>query len=135
MKQFISHSFILIVGLLMGGTYIWVSSYLDDPRENKTLITLEEVFKYSNTQIESEHFSCEGETGKTVGAVVGSIYDFNNQNTRNMVSFGCFENTCVLSISDCKPWQSQECGSRLLRFEINTKKEIDPTSFTCIDVP
>jgi hypothetical protein len=135
MKLFISHLLVLIVGLFMGGTYMWMSSYLDRSIENKTPITLEEVLKYSNTHIEDEHFSCEGEIGETVGAVIGSIYDFNNQNVRNMVSFGCYDSSCVLSISNCKPWQSQECGSRLLRFEINTNKEIDTASFACLDVP
>ncbi len=135
MKSFISYSLVLIVGLLIGGTIMWVSTYFDNPKKSKPPIVLEEVLKYSNTHIESKNFSCEGKIQKTVGAVIGSIYDFNNHNTRNMVSFGCFEKTCVLSISDCKPWQSQECGSRLLRFEINADNEIDPTSFTCIDVP
>ncbi|MCP4180187.1 MAG: hypothetical protein GY756_20680 [bacterium] len=136
MKRFIIYLLILFVGILIGSSYIWISTYSDTSgnySENK--IELEEVLKYSNTQIKDDNFSCEGETAKTVGAVVGSIYNMNNHNIRNMVSFGCYNNTCSLSISDCKPWQSQECGSRHLVFEINNEKEIDSTTFKCFDVP
>ncbi len=135
MKRFFIYLIILFVGILIGSSYVWISSYSDTSGNYENTIELEKVLKYSNTQIKDNNFSCEGETGRTVGAVIGSIYDINNHNIRNMVSLSCFNNTCVVSISNCKPWQSQECGSRHLTFEIDNEKEIDSTTFKCIDVP
>jgi hypothetical protein len=42
---------------------------------------------------------------------------------------------CWLLFSDCRPWQSIECGSRHLGFEVDQNVRIVPGSYSCVDVP
>lgn len=135
MKKYLSFTALLLLGILLGAAGSWVSSYLPDPEKSSKVITFEKLLTYSPVQIQDNNFSCEGGTGKNVGAVIGSIFDNNNQYKRNKISMGCFETICALSISDCKPWQPGECSSRFLRFELDAENEIIPSSFVCFDMP
>ncbi len=135
MKQQIVYIVFLWIGICIGGGGFWLSSHiaLRDVGNNK--IKFEKLLKYSKFKINKDRFHCEGNIDRDVSAVIGSIFDSNDLNVRNKVSFECSEKECTLMISNCKPWQSDSCGSRFLRFELNDQNEIDPSTFECIDVP
>ena len=124
----------LIIGFVGGGTLVWFLSYQPDAVSKKPVIGFDQILRYSNQAIDEGNMYCEGDNVKTVGSVVGSIFEANSQNIRNMVSYKCTDLMCLLSVTNCKPWQSSECGSRILRFDIMAQ-EIDKNSFACLDVP
>lgn len=131
-------------GMLVGGLAVWAGTFansnsqaVESPQQVQTQIS--HLVRYANTPIKAENFSCnvgpEVTRKPTVGSVLASIVSSNLTTIRNRQSFGCFDNTCSLSISDCKPWQSSECSQRFLKYELDDQNKIRPTSFSCIDVP
>ena len=130
----------LILGVATGEIYSRAYSYFPAQNQSSHGVSLEESFKFSKTSIEIKSDACGGGK-KTVTTVLGNIFESNTnnarnaRNARNAVSLHCFDNQCGLIVSDCKPWQSQECGSRTLRFNTNNRHKIIPTSFVCTDMP
>ena len=122
-----------LLGCITGSSLIWVHSYSDNEREHFDF-SLAQVLKSSHVKITSSNFSCEN-VGSDVGSVLASIVESNLGNRRNHMAFNCVESACSIRISNCKPWQSSECGSRYLKFNIAQAGKIDPSSFACIDVP
>lgn len=131
-------------GMLVGGLAVWAGTFANSnsqaveyPKQVQAKIS--HLVRYANTPIKPENFHCEGipqETNKpTVGNVLASLVTSNLTTIRNRQSFECFDNTCSLSISDCKPWQSGECSQRFLKYELDAQNRIRATSFSCIDVP
>ena len=135
MKRLATYILLLATGIAIGATVSWVNSWYPDRSYVRDKITLGDVLKYSNVLISDDNFSCEGDVKHDVGSVTGSIIELNNLHKRNMLSFGCYQNICTLSVSSCMPWQDQECGNRILKFDINAANEIDTASFTCLDIP
>jgi hypothetical protein len=135
MKVSLAGIVFLITGICSGWFLCWVASYLPSETEKALSVNLERVFKFAETQIKDENYSCEGNENRTVGAVLGSIFQSNMNMPRNSVTLNCYENACGLIYNYCKPWQTQECGSRILRFDLTKNMEIIPESFTCIDAP
>ena len=133
MKLIVSITLIAF-GALLGWWGSWAYSYFPS-KEEELYVNLEEIFQFSETEITDGNYSCEGEGNKTVGAVLGSIFQRNMESLRNSISLLCHENKCGLIYDYCKPWQSQECGSRILRFDLSENKVIIPGSFICIDAP
>ena len=132
------------VGVLIGGLAVWAGTYSN----SNDLITasaqpiseqLALLQCYSHMPIQAEYFNCSDIhlTGlkPTVGDVLASIMSSNLTSVRNRQSFECIDNVCSLSVTDCKPWQSSECSTRFLKYEIDQNQQIKPDSFNCIDVP
>lgn len=134
LKKFESAA-LLLIGAVMGAGIVWRYDHMSNPIRDTLPISLEQVFRHANTDIMVERFSCEGDTAANVGAVIASIYERNALNRLNQTSYLCSGNECMLSVSNCKPWQSSECSSRILKFGLLSQEEIDVSSFTCIDVP
>lgn len=135
MKLIVSGVTLLAIGIFLGWYSSWVYSYYPSKEDNDLYIELEEIFKFSGLEIGGDNYSCEGNGNRTVGAVLGSIFQSNMNMPRNGVSMLCHENKCGLIYNYCKPWQSQECGSKILRFDLRENKKIIPESFVCLDVP
>ena len=118
---------------------MWVSLYLEVSEADAVVIgpeiKLADVLSYSRIAITDENNACEGIEKPNVGDVVGSIIEWNSLYKRNMTSYGCGDDYCVLDVTNCMPWQSTDCGQRILFFKINTQNQIDTTSFKCIDMP
>lgn len=135
MNNIPTHILLVLIGGLIGGSISWVLSYYPGFSYVQDKINIEEILKHSNTPITNNNFSCEGETKSNVGSVIGSIIELNNLNKRNMLSFGCYQNICTFMVTNCLPWQSQECGNRILKVNLDEKNKILPDSFSCIDIP
>lgn len=135
MKKFIFNSILVMLGMLIGSGVAWVYSYYPplDNLENK--VGIDDVLKFSGSLISRDNYSCEGKIKNTVGDVVASIIDLNSSYKRNMLSQDCYKDTCAISVTNCMPWQSQECGSRILKFNIDGNNEILENTFSCIDLP
>lgn len=127
--------FAISLGCLIGGGIIWVNSYSENVLITDQHELLEAIFSNSETIITDANYSCEGKPVRTVGAVVASLLELNTTRKRNVLSYGCYESVCTMSVSNCKPWQESECGSRFLKFNINKKGNIDATTFSCFDMP
>ncbi len=134
-KKTIRYSFILLLGLSLGLLLSSLYSYMPSQHQSKPAVKLEDIFKLSNTKIDTAHNSCVGDSNRSVATVLDSIFQSALNQKSNIISLDCFEHKCALSINDCKPWQSQECGSRILRFDLDHDKNILPHSFVCIDTP
>lgn len=135
MKKTLIYAALILLGVIIGGSISWFLSYYPSYDYNHDKITIEDILKHSNVTMTKNNFACEGELKQNVASVIGSILELNNLNKRNMLSFGCFQNICTIMVSNCMPWQSQECGSRILKVYINKKNEIQPDTFSCIDIP
>jgi len=135
MKKFLIYSLFAVAGTSLGSLITWINSHSNVESFEESTILLESVLAHSNTKITEDNYACEGKPVKTVGAVFASIIELNNLYKRNMLSYGCINRTCALSVSSCKPWQDQECGNRILKFDLNEKNEIETNTFTCIDMP
>jgi len=119
----------------MGGSISWLYSWYPVHSFTRDRVSIEDVLKYSSTPITEANFSCEGDTAHNVGAVIASMMELNNTYKRNMLSFGCYQNICTLMLSSCMPWQWEECGNRILKFEIDDSSQIQTSTFSCIDIP
>jgi hypothetical protein len=125
----------LVIGLLVGWYSSQVCSYFTSNDNNILDIDLEEIFKFSEVEIRGDNYSCEGDKLRTVGAVLGSMFQSSMNMPSSRISMICHENKCGLIFNYCRPWQTQECGSKILRFDLSENKAIIPKSFTCIDAP
>jgi hypothetical protein len=134
-KSSLMFSLGILIGGITGAVIMWVNSHSDNDVGMNQQAMLENIFQYSNTSLTDENNACEGDPRNTVGEVVASLLEFNKQTDVNKLSYGCYGATCTMSISDCKPWQSQECSSRFLKFNMNDRNEIDESSFSCFDMP
>ncbi|MGI5308581.1 hypothetical protein [Rheinheimera sp. WS51] len=123
----------LCIGL--GIAIEWIHSYHETQDKSDKSQMLEKVLTHANIQILEENYSCDGKPVQTVGAVIASIIEFNSSHSKNMVSYGCYNETCTISYTDCKPWQSSECSSRFLKFQLNETGNIKKNSFSCFDMP
>ena len=131
----LSKIFYLIVGVVLGVSVTYVSFYSDSYQRSDTNDLMVKILEHSNTSISDDNYSCEGVAVKTVGAVVASLLENNKINKVNNLKYGCLENTCRMSVSSCQPWQSNECSSRFLTFNINSNNEVEKNSFNCFDMP
>lgn len=125
----------LILGAVIGAGVVWVKSHNTSLELPDQQILLEGILDHSAIVIAEEYYACEGKPLKTVGAVVASLIESNKRHTRNVLSYGCYNSVCTMSVTDCKPWQSSECSSRFLRFDLNVNGNIDEKSFSCFDMP
>ena len=126
---------ILIVGIALGSLFTWINTYTEIQGLSDEQELLEKILAYSNTPISDENNSCEWLPVKTVGATVASLLELNKVNKRNMLTYGCFSDTCTMSITMCKPWQEHECTSRFLKLNIDENNQIKPSTFMCFDMP
>lgn len=144
MKPYLNVVIGVQVGVLTGGLAVWAGSYSDSSdliveRAEPVSEQLALLQCYSHMPIQTENFNCSDihliGLKPTVGDVLASMMSSNLTSVRNRQSFECIDNVCSLSISDCKPWQSSECSTRVLKYEIDQDQQIKPDSFHCIDVP
>lgn len=135
MQKKIVYLFIFCLGMAAGATLFWIHSYSTKTRVNHQAPTIGDILAHANTPISPAHNACEGKPVNTVGDVVASLLEQNTLDSHNRLNYGCYDNTCTVSVSDCKPWQQQECGSRFLTFQRDNQKNIDSQSFNCFDMP
>lgn len=135
MKKLIVFTFLIVLGALIGSTLVWVDFHSNKNQNLFSSKNIENILQFSNTNISKENYNCEGDYGRSVGAVFGSIVSFGSMHKVNMLSYGCVNSVCSFSVSNCKPWQNDSCGSRLLVYGIDSIGNIDESSFKCIDMP
>jgi len=135
MKRKIFFLFAVILGSLIGGGIVWVDSYSENDILTDQQKFLESILANSEIVISKENYSCEGNSVKKVGAVIASLLESNRSSKRNSLSYGCYQSVCTMSVSNCKPWQTNECGSRYLKFNIDEEGNINASTFSCFDIP
>lgn len=135
MRIIIIISLSLFLGAIIGGGAVWVKTHITERNVSDQHKFLESVLNHSAVKISEDHYSCYGEQSKTVGGVIASLLEFNNRQELNLLSYGCYNLVCTMSISDCKPWQERECSTRFLKFELNKEGKINVDTFTCFDMP
>lgn len=135
MKISIASIVSLIVGLLVGWHALSVCSQLSEPSYIPDEINYESIFEYSSTVISEDDFICEGYQQRTVGAVLSSIFKANTNRLLNGINASCSNGECAIGYSSCKSWQSDSCGSTILKFSVDTNGVINGGSFKCLQVP
>jgi hypothetical protein len=135
MRLSIIFLFAAAFGGLIGGGIVWINSHGDYEALTDQSEFIESILSNSEIIISKENNSCEGKPVKTVGAVVASLLESNRAHKRNTLTYGCYESVCTMSVSNCKPWQESECGSRFLKFNVNKQGVIDVSTFSCFDMP
>ena len=98
-------------------------------------IVYERLFELHSVEITEENFYCESFKDRKVGNVLSMILKANSNNHLNRVHESCSDNICVISYNGCKSWQSDGCGSTMLRFDLAPSGEIDTSSFQCLQIP
>ena len=131
-------------GMLLGGIAVWCGTFSNTSgfsveKSENIQRKISDLVRYANTPIAIDKFSCDSliQSGMrpTVGNVLASMMSSNLTTIRNRQQFDCFENTCSLSISDCKFWHGSECNQRFLQYQINEQKRVQPATFSCFDIP
>ena len=135
MKKYIFIVVSFLFGIVVGGGVFWISSHKSERTYSNKKIGYEQLLKHSDVKISKNNFHCENYVGRDVAAIFGSILEFNDNSIRNKLTLQCWGAECALMVSSCLPWQSQECGQRALKFELNKKNEIIPSTFKCFDIP
>ncbi|MCR9906961.1 hypothetical protein NB545_05695 [Vibrio campbellii] len=123
------------VGVTCGVLLTYAHFYENLQQKSDTHELMERVLEYSNVPISADNYACEGKPLRTVGSAVASLLEFNKSNRLNMLTYGCFSDSCTISVSSCQPWRDSECSSRFLKFNIANNSEINPDTFSCIDMP
>lgn len=131
--QILKYPFIFLAGSFLGALFIYLNLYISKEVPKESRIKLSEVIAHSNTVVNMD--SCEGDRLITVAEVLGNIIETNLHNKVNRTSLACSDEYCWVSVGNCNPWKSSECGSRILRFEVDSKNRILGSSFKCIDIP
>ncbi|MFT6103087.1 MAG: hypothetical protein ACJA2B_001537 [Candidatus Endobugula sp.] len=135
MKKLTLFTTILFLGVFIGwyAKFYQFYSYVDyDQEVDKQL----NIFSgYTSEYIRSENFSCENETEKNVGKLFMGMVSDSTAHKSNTLSADCDELICTITYNYCKPWQTSECGSRILFYEKAVNDKILSGSFKCIDVP
>ena len=126
---------LFIIGVLCGmyGYYVTIHSQVNHANDASELIS--KVLPYSEQKITEENYSCEGNGNRKVGGVLASIVGGGQAYKVNAIAAGCSEGVCSVVLNSCKPWQSSECGSRMLVFSQDSSGNIVPSSFKCLDIP
>ena len=126
---------ILTIGIALGIAIEKIQSYQKTQVIPDSSELLEKVLVHTNIQISEANYACEGKPVRTVGAVVASIIELNSQHSKNLLSYGCYKETCTISYTECRPWQSSECSSRFLKFLLSDDGKINTHTFSCFDMP
>lgn len=135
-----------IIGFLTGQCYMWWQYERQSPEKIQRAFPMQHIIAAQHVMISDEHFSCDGLQDHSVGSVLSSLLMSNNQEYKNRLTYDCQKNDdphtsnsepqiCTISYHYCRPWQSSECGSRILKFGMKKDGAISTTSFTCLDVP
>ena len=135
MKKLIIFTTTLFLGVFVGWytKFYQFYSYVDYDQE---LVQQLKIFSdYYSVDISSENFSCENESERNVGKVFAGMVGNSMAHKSNTLSAGCEELICTIIYNYCKPWQTSECGSRILYYEKTKNDKIISGSFKCIDVP
>ena len=99
---------------------------------NKHLVAL---MNNASTKISDENWSCENYVKNSIGQVISMMFAENIRSKWDQVKFGCINESCHFSLNYCKPWQSSECSTLILKYEVD--KEFMPITETaqCILMP
>lgn len=126
---------IFILGSICGafGYYLIVHSQINYNNDASELIS--KVLPFSDKEIKQENYRCEGSKSRKVGEVLSSIFGGSLAYKINPLSATCSKSECSIVFSSCKPWQTAECGSRILVFTQQPNGNVIPSSFKCLDVP
>ncbi len=135
LKRLLIYLVFFVVGVTFGVLLTYVHFYENLQHGSDTHELMERVLEYSNVPISADNYACEGTPLRTVGSVVASLLEFNKINKVNMLTYRCFSDSCTISVSSCQPWRDSECSSRFLKFNIENNNEINPDTFSCIDMP
>ena len=125
----------LVTGLFIGWNALSVWLQLSEPSYIPDEINYESIFEHSSTFIAEGNFMCEGYQLRTVGAVLSSIFKANSNRHLNNIYESCSNGGCEIVYNSCKSWQSDSCGSTILKFSIDINGVINAESFQCLQVP
>ncbi len=138
-KTLISCS-LLIMASGLGWTAHWFFVNVSlRPHDAITHNVLRQIFSDANTLISQSNNHCDAVL--TVSDALSLMVTAELRSKISQMSLNCApdvgENTnrCRLNYSDCRPWQSSECGSRFLTFDLDNDEKIVRGSYSCIDVP
>jgi len=121
--------FVFGIGTTLVSNHLVYVSYIPDDFKYRELLSL------SSVEISNETFRCEKSMSSSVGGVLGEIFHSNSNSYLNRINESCSGGICQISHTNCKPWQTDSCGSTILSFKVNNSGEIEPLSFECLQVP
>lgn len=133
-KQYLYFLLTFITGLAIGVSWTIISNHLVKASYIPEKYELKDLYLLANTKINTDNFSCEG-FGSSVGSTLNAIFGANRNDYLNRISEDCYENKCTITHSNCKPWQSDSCGSTSLVFTIDDGGNIEKHSFKCLQMP
>ena len=112
-----------------------VAPALAQPADAEALLT--QLFQLGQRSIEPSNWHCEGNTERTVAALLASVAATamarpNTGLTMTCEAAGSGERICSLFAQTCTA--QRECAQRILRFGTRNTR-IAATSIACIDVP
>ncbi|RKF17972.1 hypothetical protein DBZ36_12045 [Alginatibacterium sediminis] len=117
----------------VAGHYIYINVPDADGHAARHIVT--EIGRNLEQEISEDNYSCGLYEQQTVGSVLSDMLSSSIAHKLNPLSAGCFETTCSLSVSYCRPWQTQECNQTFLIYQRDQNDDAILGSFKCIDLP
>ena len=134
----------VLLGLLIGILTSWIffGQYYSIKKLNglSANFPMLELLNKSQQKIADSNWNCEKKgRERTVAAVLESLLKSNSQYAMNKLNTSCVASegtnlNCSIGLSNCMAWQSSDCGSRSLSFQVGQSGEILLDSFQCLDV-
>jgi len=93
------------------------------------------LMKSANLKISDENWNCDNYVENTISDVFSMIFAENLRSKWDQVKFGCINESCHFSLNYCKPWQTSECSSLILRYDIDKDSMPIRTTAQCILIP
>ncbi len=133
--RYVIYVILIASGSALGSLVTWYNSYSTKEITSDYVQDFERLLLKSDTIIIDENMSCENWFDNKISSVLSDLIYQNMFNNRNMTTFSCIDNVCYFSLSYCKPWQSQECSTVFLKYEIESNRDIIEDSVMCIVAP
>lgn len=135
MGKYLTGILLFVIGVLCGATGNFIAFHTGVNKREDATTLFSQILPYSDYEIKGDNYSCEGESSRKVGDIVSSIIGASLTRKVNSLSAGCGDGVCSVVLSNCLPWQSSECGSRMLVVNQSISGEVLPSTFKCLDIP
>jgi len=135
MKQILIIIIVIAVSIFIGWQAKYIQFYSVVNYENSTATQLADFMDVSGSVISDENFSCGDSSERVVGKIFSQMVGDSMAHEAVTLTAGCTNSTCSISYDYCKPWQTTECGSRVLVYEIDESRSIKSNTIKCLDLP
>jgi len=122
----------VFIGLVTAGVLLGVFWFEPAKPNDVQLPHLEHLIKNSNITISEDRWGCENISEKSLAGVLSYMNAANINQVRSRLKHGCLDGSCNFYLNYCEPWQTSECSTLFLRYEVSDDGLPDIETVNCI---